>query len=169
MADDIPANVGRPGPEPDAVLRYRGGEDGVIDVYLPQQRPDAAATRLIIAVHGDSGGPPTTGATCARSAEPWSSAVSPPSSRNSTSSAPAVSGRPSGMTSNRHCRRSRDSLLRTRSQHRPCRCLGVAQPRRRATHVEIGCLELLGVDHMALIGRDDDVWRGTILPKVAKR
>jgi dipeptidyl aminopeptidase/acylaminoacyl peptidase len=42
----------RPGPAPDAVLHYREGEDGVIDVYLP---PAAARTHpvpLIVALHG---------------------------------------------------------------------------------------------------------------------
>jgi dipeptidyl aminopeptidase/acylaminoacyl peptidase len=48
-SDDI---LRRPAPEPDRVLRYRDGEDGVIDVYLPTDAARAQRVPLVVALHG---------------------------------------------------------------------------------------------------------------------
>lgn len=58
MPDAPPDILTRRGPRPDAVLRYREGVDGVIDVYRPPGRGSAAersggdAPHLVVLLHG---------------------------------------------------------------------------------------------------------------------
>jgi acetyl esterase/lipase len=51
MPDATPEILTRSGREPDSVARYRDGEDGVIDVYLPAGSA-TRARRVVVLLHG---------------------------------------------------------------------------------------------------------------------